>query len=372
MGTQTEDGPEFTQPMVTMDRGTQCPDITPHSGMERSSTAPTAPGGEGDNSNNDDGADGGPQAPDSSTQNYETAPGVNRFSGTLPKSAAESIVKRGASRAQSLPPTPPQGMLGVQPANTAAMTVAGFTHNIKRDDHQSWFDFQLSITNKFVHEKQQATTTRKPTPGRVSRLRGRHSRVPLYQAMVNECLTLVSKEEYRQMFPQQKNLPITAVVAANKRVTTKLRRCLSKRYRQYADTQAQIVRCRQKGKPQPKPLKPPRLTRTIDALIDLYFDDAMQEGSCAMPDRVDETDPEDTDDEFYTHVISREPQADGGSTHSTLPAGQSHGTPPHWNEMRKTLPQCPPQLFHRIRSTPCEWWWRSLPTTRPHSWGHDQ
>ena len=127
----------------------------------------------------------------------------------------------------------------------------------------------------------------------------------MYQAMVDGRLTLVTKEEYKTMFPWRKNLPIMAVAAANKRVSIKLRRRFSKRFRKYTDTHTQIIHCRHRGKPEPKPLKPPQLNRTIDALIDYYFDEVMQNGSQAIPARVDETDPEDTDDEFFDFIIKR-------------------------------------------------------------------
>ena len=296
-GTQADDGPEFTTAKMTMNRGIQVPLLeesvpvkfthNQHLDPVQMMVIPMR------------------HATMNGTGKYlipalkaTRLPLMLTESGTLSQGEAQVIVDRKAQRSSSMPPPLPLGTLGIQPTNQMVMT----TVMIKQADHQSWYDFQLSVTNKFIHERNIDSSMQKPTLGRVSHLRGRCSRIPLYQAIVDSHLTLVTTEEYKQMFPKCKNMPVTTVVAMNKRVTTKLHHRLSKCFCWYTNTHTQIVCCRQQGKPHPQ-----LLTQTMDALIDLYFDDVLQNGSQALPDRVD-----DMDEEFYAYVVSRTPNPAGG------------------------------------------------------------
>ena len=162
IATQMEDGPEFSEPKVTMNHAVQVPDIQPGTSPDNKSR------GAGPQSNDDtddddhirnDDEDLNPARP------YNQSWRVNRRNSALPLAEAQAIITRKASQSMSMPPALPDNTPGIHPMDPQIMSSAGFADKIKRVDHQSWFEFQLFVTNKFVHAQENSQSSLKACPG---------------------------------------------------------------------------------------------------------------------------------------------------------------------------------------------------------------
>ena len=54
-------------------------------------------------------------------------------------------------------------------------------------------------------------------------------------------------------------------------------------------------------------IPPMRMTHTMNCLIDHYFKSVIKCGPVTLPVLIDDSDPEDTDDEFFEHVALSHP-----------------------------------------------------------------
>ena len=123
---------------------------------------------------------------------------------------------------------------------------------------------------------------------RFSKFRGKAALHPRYRAEIDGKVCLVSSEEFKTRFPGRK-LPVSVAAQINSNINRKIRRRLSTKFRRYLDTQNQRARelvqaraGRLDRSPIPRP-KVPRLTGSMEALIDIYFDGVYHEGDKALP-----------------------------------------------------------------------------------------
>ena len=82
-------------------------------------------------------------------------------------------------------------------------------------------------------------------------------------------------------------------------------------YREYEDAKCHRARHNQQYRQGLKDTEydgpshtPPRLTGTIDALIDIFFDGVFYYGDTALPAKIEERDEPDTDDEFFHKYLN--------------------------------------------------------------------
>ena len=147
---------------------------------------------------------------------------------------------------------------------------------------------------------------------RFSKIRGKAKKQEAaYACTWNGEFRIVSKEEYQKLFPNKKWLPTAILLTTTSLVTFKLRKRFSKRYREYlslSSMRTRANRCFRRGqRAEPysgKEAKPFRLNGAIEALIDIYYDSVYLKGDQALPVPVEETDDEDTDEEFVHRYLN--------------------------------------------------------------------
>ena len=159
---------------------------------------------------------------------------------------------------------------------------------------------------------------------RFSKYRGKAALHPRYRAEVDGKMCLLSSEEFKAKFPGRK-LPVSVAAKINSNINRKIRRRLSTKFRRYMDTQNQRARelvLARKGnlgrEPIPLP-KVPRLTGSMEALIDIYFDGVYHEGDKALPARVDDSDSEHSSEEFFYKHMNEPTDAELAEARATDP-----------------------------------------------------
>ena len=143
---------------------------------------------------------------------------------------------------------------------------------------------------------------------RFSKFRGKAALVPHYKGVIDGKVHMLTKEEFHEQFPDRR-LPPSVVAKVNANINRKIRRRLSSRYRDYLtklNNRAKDLGKKKRGKLDREPAPPPkipRLTGTIEALVDIYFDGVYHKGDKALPIHVQTSDSEDSsEDFFYRHI----------------------------------------------------------------------
>ena len=143
-----------------------------------------------------------------------------------------------------------------------------------------------------------------------SQLRFKPSKVPLFEATVEGQQVALTRNQYREKYPDQSQ-PHTISSNTTARVAHKLRRRFSKRYRDYLDYNSKVNKCHcrepiDESAWKEIPLrKIPKLTSTIDALVDAHFDLVLLEGDAKLPVAVEELNSEHSDEEFFFKYLNQ-------------------------------------------------------------------
>ena len=176
--------------------------------------------------------------------------------------------------------------------------------------HRSWDDIEKNYEEYVVQSLTPATYRRDRMRMRFSQLRYKPSKVQYFEATVDGQVVALTQDQFREMFPE-KPLPITVLLKTTARVARKIRRRFSRRYRDYLDFNSKVNKRRRKEPVNEVAWKEiqlkriPKLTTTIDALIDAHFDLVMLEGDSKLPVAVEEQDSEHSDEEFFFRYLNQ-------------------------------------------------------------------
>ena len=133
----------------------------------------------------------------------------------------------------------------------------------------------------------------------------------VYEVQVDGRMKLVTREEYQAMFPGERVPALSAMAKQNRSVIARLRRRLSRRYRDQRQAYEDRYRMKAKHvKGADYAIPAVRLTNTMSCLLDRFFDSVIKCGPAALPVQIDELDPENSDDEFFEQVVLSRPIRD--------------------------------------------------------------
>ena len=169
------------------------------------------------------------------------------------------------------------------------------------DDHLQWFSFRAGLINNFGSFSSTSKGEAKYTSS-ASLMCYKRPKQVFYKIVEDSVIKLVTKQQYKEANPEKKVLPSSMLASENRNLMSKIRRKLSKLYR---NKRAVVTACSKAKKlgnkllPMPKKL---RRMATIMALINHFFDDVLLKGMSIVPSDL-ESDKEVSDDEFFWKTV---------------------------------------------------------------------
>ena len=173
----------------------------------------------------------------------------------------------------------------------------------KRSTPSTWQAYRKALM--FNEGTPAPSTVRRQVPGaRQSLYRHKRSRVPRYRVMTENGFMVVDAAQYRRMFPDRKRLPSTVIARENGDTASKIRRRVSMRWREFRDTMAQRRSRVRRGLPVTGPPPAPvKMNRSVDTLINHFFDDCLEGGDAFLPPPLPFRDTVDPDDAWVTRAL---------------------------------------------------------------------
>ena len=246
--------------------------------------------------------------PGTGQEELEGTPGTGQeeLEGTLDTRQEEFSTSTTETPEESIPVATPalEEQTGVVALENAPQSVPG-----EMDMQTKMREDRIAIRKSLLPNYGTPTPKGRSRRGRVSKFRHQVSNNPLYKVKVGGEFKVITKEELKTYCPHLKYTPKTIEVADNQNLSQRLRRHLSKRFRDWRLHLDYRRRAKKNNRPVPELQVQPRMTSTMSDLIEHFFDSALLHGDKGLPHRINIDDPEDTDDEFFDWAIR---EADNG------------------------------------------------------------